>query len=139
MRNSRERMNHWIRCAAFSALTCGVAFSNGVTLAQAPNLSGPIDRALEKEVLDDFGGATRPSSEANEHKHLRGPKGLAATPTQAYKMTTPIGPGIAVPDKIESSIGTLNLRYGYPESGTVEKIFDNLDRSRALTSWRYRS
>ena len=31
---------------------------------------------------------------------------------QTYKMTTPIAPGVAVPDRIESSIGTLNLSYG---------------------------
>jgi len=52
-----------------------------------------------------------------------------------YKMTTPFAPGVAVPDKIESSIGTLNLTYGYPEAGTVEKIYDNLDRSRALQAY----
>ena len=28
---------------------------------------------------------------------------------QTFKMTTPFAPGVAVPDKIESSIGTLNL------------------------------
>ena len=47
-------------------------------------------------------------------------------------MTTPIAPGVAVPDKVESSIGTLSLSYGYPDDATVEKIYDNLDRSRAL-------
>ena len=51
------------------------------------------------------------------------------------KMTTPIAPGVAVPDRIESSIGTLNLHYGYPEADTVEKIYDNLDRSRALQAY----
>ena len=52
-----------------------------------------------------------------------------------YKFSTPMPPGVAVPDKIESSIGTLNLRYGYPETDTVEKIYDNLDRSRALQAY----
>ena len=33
-----------------------------------------------------------------------------------YKYSTPIAPGVAVPDRIESSIGTLNLHYGYPEA-----------------------
>ena len=50
-------------------------------------------------------------------------------------MTTPIAPGVAVPDKIESSIGTLNLHYGYPAADTVKKIYDNLDRSRALQAY----
>ena len=37
-----------------------------------------------------------------------------------------------MPDKIETSIGTLNLSYGYPSAETIAKIYDNLDRSRAL-------
>ncbi len=52
-----------------------------------------------------------------------------------YKYSTPIAPGVAVPDKIESSLGTLNLHYGYPSAGTVEKIYENLDRSRALQAY----
>jgi hypothetical protein len=52
-----------------------------------------------------------------------------------FKFSTPIAPGVAVPDKIESSIGTLNLTYGYPKADTVEKIYDNLDRSRALQAY----
>ena len=54
---------------------------------------------------------------------------------QSFKMTTPFAPGVAVPDKIESSIGTLNLDYGYPSADTVDKIYDNLDRSRALQAY----
>lgn len=42
---------------------------------------------------------------------------------------------MAVPDKLESSIGTLDLSYGYPSADTVEKIYDNLDRSRALQAY----
>ena len=52
-----------------------------------------------------------------------------------YKMTTPIAPGIATPDTLETSIGTLNLSDGYPLPDTVEKIYDNLDRSRALQAY----
>ena len=55
--------------------------------------------------------------------------------TAQYKYSTPIAPGVAVPDKIESSLGTLNLHYGYPSADTVEKIYDNLDRSRALQAY----
>jgi len=51
------------------------------------------------------------------------------------KYSTPIAPGVAVPDKIESSIGTLDLSYGYPSAETVGKIYDNLDRSRALQAY----
>ena len=52
-----------------------------------------------------------------------------------FKFATPIAPGVAVPDRIESSIGTLNLSHGYPKPDTVEKIYDNLDRSRALQGY----
>jgi hypothetical protein len=58
-----------------------------------------------------------------------------AASAQTYEMTTPIAPGVAVPDKVESSIGTLNLNYGYPAAETVDKIYDNLDRSRALQAY----
>ena len=54
---------------------------------------------------------------------------------KTYKYQTPIAPGVAVPDKIESSIGTLDLSYGYPGPDTVAKIYDNLDRSRALQAY----
>ena len=42
---------------------------------------------------------------------------------QSYQMATPFAPGVAVPDKIESSIGTLNLNYGYPSADTCSKIY----------------
>jgi hypothetical protein len=54
---------------------------------------------------------------------------------QQYKMTTPIAPGVAVPDEIDSSIGTLHLSYGYPDNETVQKIYENLDRSRVLQAY----
>ena len=52
-----------------------------------------------------------------------------------YKMTTPMAPGVATPDTLETSIGTLHLRDGFPKPDTVEKIYDNLDRSRALQAY----
>ncbi len=54
---------------------------------------------------------------------------------QQYKMTTPIAPGVAVPDKVETSIGTLHLSDGYPDQATTRKIYDNLDASRALQAY----
>ena len=60
---------------------------------------------------------------------------VGAPADSQFKFSTPIAPGVAVPDKIESSIGTLNLSYGYPSADTVEKIYDNLDRSRALQAY----
>ena len=54
---------------------------------------------------------------------------------KTYKMTTPIAPGVAVPDTVETSIGTLNLNYGYPDDATTQKVYDNLDASRALQAY----
>jgi hypothetical protein len=55
--------------------------------------------------------------------------------TKTYKMTTPIAPGVAVPDTVETSIGTLHLSDGVPDPETTMKIYDNLDRSRALQAY----
>ena len=59
----------------------------------------------------------------------------ATPPPATYKMTTPTAPGVAVPDKIETSMGTLNLSDGFPDATTVKNIYDNLDRSRALQAY----
>ncbi len=40
-------------------------------------------------------------------------------PAQTYTYQTPIAPGVAVPNKIDSSIGKLNLSYGYPDDATA--------------------
>jgi len=52
-----------------------------------------------------------------------------------YKYSTPLPPGVATPDKLETSIGALNLNDGYPDADTIGKIYDNLDRSRALQAY----
>ena len=59
----------------------------------------------------------------------------SAVHAQEYEMTTPIAPGVAVPDEVETSIGTLNLHYGYPDDATTQKVYDNLDASRALQAY----
>ena len=59
----------------------------------------------------------------------------ASSQSANYKMTTAFAPGVAVPDKVETSIGTLNLNYGYPDDATTRKIYDNLDASRALQAY----
>jgi hypothetical protein len=74
------------------------------------------------------------ASPAGAQQTTGAPGSASAAPTH-YKMTTPIAPGVAVPDKVETSIGTLNLSDGYPDAATVEKIYDNLDRSRALQAY----
>ncbi len=54
---------------------------------------------------------------------------------QTFRMTTQIAPGVATPNQLDTSIGTLNLRDGFPLPDTLEKIYDNLDRSRALQAY----
>ena len=58
-----------------------------------------------------------------------------ASSAQTYKMTTPIAPGVATPDTLDTSIGTLHLRDGVPSVESIETIYDNLDRSRALQAY----
>lgn len=39
---------------------------------------------------------------------------------------------ISIPDKVETSIGTLNFFDGVPDDATIDKLYDNLDRMRAV-------
>ncbi len=48
------------------------------------------------------------------------------------KMTTPIPPEITTPDKVETRFGTLNFENGIPDQASQDKIWDNLDFSRAV-------
>jgi hypothetical protein len=54
---------------------------------------------------------------------------------ETYSMTTTPAPGVVTPDRIESSIGPLTLSDGFPTPETTAKIWDNLDRSRALQAY----
>jgi len=59
----------------------------------------------------------------------------AAASAQTFRMTTPKAPGVATPDRVDTSIGTLNLSDGVPNPETITRIYDNLDRSRALQAY----
>lgn len=39
---------------------------------------------------------------------------------------------ISIPDKIETPIGTLEFFDGVPSDTTINKLYDNLDRMRAV-------
>jgi hypothetical protein len=56
--------------------------------------------------------------------------GAPADPDMKY--STPMPSGIAVPDKVETRLGTLNFFDGFPDKPTAEKLFDNLDFQRAV-------
>jgi hypothetical protein len=51
------------------------------------------------------------------------------------KNTTPIPPGIASPDKVETRLGTLGFFDGFPDDASVHKLYDNLDFQRALQAY----
>ena len=59
----------------------------------------------------------------------------ASPPAPQYKMTTPMPPGIASPDKVETRLGTLNFFDGFPDKASVEKLYDNLDFQRAVQAY----
>ena len=49
-----------------------------------------------------------------------------------YKMTTQIPENVITPDKMETSIGTLEFNDGFPTEETAKKVWDNLDFVRAV-------
>ena len=42
---------------------------------------------------------------------------------------------ISIPDKVETSIGTLDFFDGVPSDATINKVYDNLDRSRGVAAY----
>ncbi|HSP57873.1 MAG TPA: DUF1254 domain-containing protein [Halomonas sp.] len=65
---------------------------------------------------------------------------LVATTLPAYsaapmKMTTELTPGIAIPDTVDTRLGTLNFFDGFPDDASVEKLYDNLDFQRAVQAY----
>jgi hypothetical protein len=50
-------------------------------------------------------------------------------------LTTPIPPGIACPDTVETRLGTLKFFDGVPDKATAEKLYDNLDFQRAVQAY----
>ncbi len=59
--------------------------------------------------------------------------GQAASPKM--KMTTTVPPGIEMPDKVETRLGTLKFFDGFPDKATVDKLYDNLDFQRAVQAY----
>jgi hypothetical protein len=54
---------------------------------------------------------------------------------QTYEMTTEIPTGILTPDKVETSIGTLEYFDGVPSKETSENVYDYLDRMRGVDAF----
>lgn len=48
---------------------------------------------------------------------------------------TPVPPGIAAPDTMETRLGTLKFFDGFPDEITVAKLYDNLDLNDHWYRW----
>jgi hypothetical protein len=53
----------------------------------------------------------------------------------ASAQQTPLPPGIAIPDEVETRLGTLKFFDGFPSDDTVQKLYDNLDFQRAVQAY----
>ncbi len=53
------------------------------------------------------------------------------------KYSTPMPPGVAVPDKVETRLGTLHFFDGFPDNASAEKLYDNLDFQRAVQAYLF--
>ena len=49
-----------------------------------------------------------------------------------YENTTDIPPEVTTPDKVPTSLGTLEFFDGVPTGDTIEKVYDFVDRARAV-------
>lgn len=61
--------------------------------------------------------------------------GAHAQTEPKFKMTTETPPGIAMPDTLETRLGTLRFFDGFPDDASVEKLYDNLDFQRAVQAY----
>jgi len=61
--------------------------------------------------------------------------GATAMAAEQYKYSTPLPPGVAIPDKVETRLGTLNFFGGFPDQTTADKLYDNLDFQRAVQAY----
>jgi len=55
---------------------------------------------------------------------------VAATsiaPTAAQQYKTDIPPAITIPDSVDTRLGTLKFKDGFPDDATAQKVYDNLD------------
>ena len=61
---------------------------------------------------------------------------LTGTPTPpAFKFTTPMPPGVVVPDGVDTRLGTLRFQGGVPDQASTDKIYDSLDFQRAVQAY----
>ena len=52
-----------------------------------------------------------------------------------YKQSTDIPVSVTTPDKVETSIGTMEFFDGVPNNATVDAVYDYVDRARAVEAF----
>ncbi len=52
---------------------------------------------------------------------------VVSAPAVAQEYKTDIPPAITVPDSVDTRLGTLTFKDGFPDDATVQKVYDNLD------------
>jgi hypothetical protein len=52
-----------------------------------------------------------------------------------YKYSTPMPPGVAAPNTVETRFGTLHFTGGFPDEPSTQKLYDNLDFQRAVQAY----
>lgn len=60
--------------------------------------------------------------------------GLGVLSAQA-ETYPPIPPSLTTPDQVETSIGTLKFRDGIPDQATADKLYDQLDLQRGVSTY----
>ena len=62
---------------------------------------------------------------------------LLAAPSyaQQHKFETAIPPGVASPDQVNTRLGTLRFRDGFPDKATADTLLQNLDFQRAVQAY----
>jgi hypothetical protein len=55
---------------------------------------------------------------------------VAAQESNKPKMATEMPAGITAPAEVQTRIGTLRTKDGFPDAATIEKVYDNLDFQR---------
>ena len=67
---------------------------------------------------------------AGQAQYLSGPPAMPQ-----YKYSTPMPPGVAAPDTLDTRLGTLHFSSGFPDQASVDKLYDNLDFQRAVQAY----
>ena len=65
-----------------------------------------------------------------------GAQTLSGRPSDATGKDSPAAPpGVAIPDQVDTRLGTLRFFGGFPDAATADTLFDNLDFERAVQAY----